>query len=117
MNDSDFKSQIKALPVPQRGEDYWEAFPDRVVAELQAGPAPRARSYLPRLELTWLVRVAFACLLIGLCLCESRAPHAFSQALHHNEQQLRQTVERFDHNLSRLMADEHGLHRLVEDQP
>lgn len=116
MNDFDLESKIKALRVPERDADYWEAFPQRVLAELPPVSEPPApRSLLP--NFWWGGRLAVAGLMLGFCLWQSRMPRALSHVLRKDEAELRQSVQRFDNNLGRFMQDEHGLHRLIEDQP
>jgi hypothetical protein len=117
MKDFDLESKVKAVRVPERDDDYWEAFPRRVLAELRRVPVerPARRAFLP--GLLWGGRLALACLMLGFCLWQSRMPRALSHALLKDEQELRQSVARFHHNLGRLMQDEHGLHKLIEDQP
>jgi len=117
MKDFNLESEIKALHVPKHRDEYWEAFPDRVLAELRAEPVAPVRTHSIMPELMWVARVAFACLMLGFCLWQSRAPRALSHVLLKDERAFRQSVARFDHNLSRFMQDEHGLHRLIEDQP
>lgn len=115
MNDSDLESKIKSLRVPGRGDDYWEAFPQQVLAELRAKPTepPVHSSFLP--ELLWFGRLAFACLMAGFCLAQSPLPKAISRAIRNDEQELRQSITRVDYNLGQLMQDEHGLGNLIED--
>ena len=52
----------------------------------------------------------------GLLHLPQRLPKAVSYALLRNERELRATLVQFPNHLSKLMQDEHGLHRLVEDQ-
>jgi hypothetical protein len=115
MNDFDLKSKIKAVRAPERGAEYWEAFPDRVLAELRAAPvhAPAPQSDLS--GLWWIGRLALACLALTFCLWQSGMPRALSHALRQDEMAFRQSVTRVHDNLDRLMQDEHGLHRLIED--
>jgi hypothetical protein len=117
MKDFDLESKVKAVRVPERGEDYWEEFPQRMLKELRALPAerPAPRAWMPGLFLGG--QLALSCLMLGFCLWQSRMPRAFSHALLKDEKELRQSVERFDHNLGRFMQDEHGLHKLIEEQP
>ena len=117
MKDFDLESKIKAVRVPERNEDYWEAFPRQVLAELRTVPSerPTRREFMP--GLWWGGRMALACLMMGFCLWESGTPRALSRALRKDEQELRQSVARLHNNLGTLMQDEHGLHKLIEDQP
>ena len=117
MKDFDLESKVKAMRVPERDENYWEAFPQRVLAELRTLPVeqPARRSSLS--GLWWGGRLALACLMMAFCVWQSRMPVALSRTLHKDEMELCQSVARFHNNLDRLMQDEHGLHKLVADQP
>jgi hypothetical protein len=116
MNDFDLESKIKGLRVPDRDEDYWEDFPRSVVVELRRRPLeePARRIFMPGLLRG--ARLALTCLMVGFCVWQSRMPREISHALRQNEKELRQSMARFENNLGRLMQDEHGLHKLIEDQ-
>jgi hypothetical protein len=115
MKNFDLESKMKSLRVPERGEEYWEAFPQRVLDGSRAVPAeqPAPRSVMP--GLFCIGRVALACLLLGFCLWQSRMPRALSHVLRKDEKELRQSVERLNRNLGTLMQDEHGLDSLIKD--
>ena len=117
MKDFELESKIKAMRVPERGEDYWEAFPECMLKELRAVPVERPARRLYASGLFWGGRLALACLMLGFCLWQSRMPRALSHVLLKDEKELRQSVERLHDNLGALMQDEHGLHKLIEDQP
>jgi hypothetical protein len=115
MNDFDLEAKIRSLRAPQREQEYWEQFPDRILRETRrVPPQSRVASFLP--ELLWGARMAVACLALGFCLWQSGLPKNFSRALVRDEKELRRSVERLHANLGRLMQDEHGLHRLVDEQ-
>lgn len=64
MNDFDLESKLKTVRVPERGGEYWESFPHRVLAKSRATPVERPqRVWLPRL--VWGSSIAFACLVAG----------------------------------------------------
>ncbi len=117
MKNFDLDSELKSARVPERGGDFWDAFPRRVLAELRAAPAaPPARvRTLPRLA--WSLGAALACLAAVFCLGRSRMPGTVCCVLLENEKELRQTVRQFPARARVLMQDEHGLHKLIEDLP
>lgn len=51
MKDFDLESKVKAVRVPERDEDYWEAFPRRMLTELRSVPVERPvrRAFIPGL--------------------------------------------------------------------
>jgi hypothetical protein len=55
--------------------------------------------------------------MVSFCLWQSRLPKTLSHALRKDEREFRQSVARLDNNLGRLMRDEHGLGKLIEDRP
>lgn len=115
MNDADLQSQIKAIRAPERSEEYWESFPERVLRASRA-PAvaqPEPRSFVP--GFLWGFRLALTCAALAFCLWESNVPKVVTRALRKDEKQLRESVQRFDRNLASFMRDEHGLHNLVAD--
>jgi hypothetical protein len=115
MKDFDLESRVKAVRVPERNGEYWEAFPRRVLSELRAVPAerPAPRAFLP--GFMWCGRLALACLMLSFCLWQSRMPGTISRALLKDEKELRRSVQRMESNLGRLMRDEHGLDSLIKD--
>lgn len=118
MKDFDLESKIRNMRVPQRGDEYWEAFPDRVLAELRATPAPMRtarQSFMP--NFLFGARLALTCLGLVFCLWQSGMPRTLSHALRKDETELRQSMVRFDNGLDRFMQDEHGLGWLINDQP
>ena len=114
MKDADLESKLRALRVPERGEDFWDAFPQRVIGQLRASSVERPvrRSSPVR---SWAAGAALACLVAGICLGQSPVPKTVCRGLVENEKELRRTVWQFHSNVRALMLDEHGLHRLVED--
>lgn len=117
MKKFDLDSELKAVRVPQRGPEFWDAFPQRVMAELRAAPAtsPARAPSMPRLA--WGFGAALACLVAGLCLGKAHTPKMLCYAVIKNEKELRQTVRQFPSHIRAVMLDEHGLRKLVEDQP
>jgi len=118
MNDSDLDSKLRSAPVPSRGDDYWDDFPQRVRAQLRR-PVPVERTtpgaWWPRLA--WGGGIAFACLVASLLLwCgPGQLRHEVSIAMFQNEKSFREFAQISNH-LRVLLQDQHGLHNLVADQ-
>jgi hypothetical protein len=117
MNDFDLDSKLKTLRVPGRDPVYWEMFPRRVLIHARATPPQRSRSgWLPRLA--WGGSVAFACLMMGLCL----SPHcncplkAVSYAMQ-SAKSFHSELAQLPQQARALMRIDHGLHSLIEEQP
>ena len=117
MNDFDLDSKLKAARVPERGEDYWETFPARVLAKSRATPVESIPGlWLPRLA--WGGGIAFACLMIGACFgsgldCPRKTVSYAMQSVKSFQADLAQ----FPGRVRNVMQIEHGLHALIEDQP
>jgi hypothetical protein len=103
--------------VPDRDEEFWQTLPQRVLARAQAAPKPPAASFHHSLFTILNSKFALACLLLGLCLWQSRMPQAFSRALLQEERDVRRAFAQLPRHLDTLMRDEHGLHNLVQDPP
>ena len=116
MKEVDWETAVKAVRAPERGEAYWQAFPERVLAELRARPHPVSDRADCLAALGWAGKLALACLVTALGLSQTGMPRAVSRAVVRNEIEFRHLTERVQANLGRLMRDEHGLHKLVEDQ-
>jgi hypothetical protein len=117
MKNFDLDSELKTLSVPERGREFWDAFPQRVLAQVRAAPAaPPVRTTSMRRR-AWGMGAALACLVASLCLGLSRVPKTACYALLKNGRELRQTARQFPGQLRALMQDEHGLHKLIEDEP
>jgi hypothetical protein len=117
MKKFDLDSELRASRVPERDQAFWDAFPHRVMAELRAAPAtPPVRVTSPP-RLGWGFGMAVACVVVVLCLWQTRAPRMLCYDVIQNERAMRQTVRQFPRHLRALMQDEHGLGKLVEDQP
>jgi len=117
MNDFDLDSQLRGLPVPEREAEYWDMFPRRVLARAHAAPV-RPVQTVWRPHLAWGGGLAFACLMIGLCLspggaCPLQAVSLATQrarSFHHQFVQLPDLARS-------LMRIDHGLNSLVEERP
>jgi hypothetical protein len=115
MNDFDLESKLRNARVPTRGEDYWEAFPQRVRAKLRPAPVEWTvrRVWLPRLALCG--SIAFACLVIGLGVwCGQGGP--LKSASYAIGKTYRMELAQFKNRVRVLLQGEHGLHYLIADQ-
>jgi hypothetical protein len=114
MNDSDLKRQFKSLRVPERQDDYWDSFPQQVLRqvrrnEIQRGPAP---SLFVRFG--WNASFALGCLAACFCVWQAYCGPV-SHAISKEKREVRQALLHFHDNLDKVMRDEHGLHRLIEE--
>lgn len=120
MNDSELEQKLKAVRVPERPEEYWDAFPRRVLAELRAAPAARQpeRRWQPRLA--WGFALAAACLLIGFIIGHRQAGGDRTQdralAWLQNESALREVLTLFPNRVRAIVQDEHGMQLVLSEQ-
>jgi len=115
MNDSDLKSKLKSVPVPERPEEYWNDFPSRVRGQLHR-PAPAAELYenwLP--QFAWKFAACTAGLIFGLFIF-NQPLKAASTAIFKKELAMRHQLAALPQHLRVLMADDHGMYYLVADQ-
>jgi hypothetical protein len=118
MNHSDLEAKLRSVPVPSRSEDYWDAFPRQVRAQLRR-PAPVRRTvgevWLPRLA--WGGGIAFACLAVSLSVwfAPVELQHATPAAMLKSGRPFRELAH-ISNRLRVLLQDEHGLNYLVADQ-
>jgi hypothetical protein len=117
MKKFDLDSELKVVRVPEREQEFWDAFPRRVMAELRGASAtqPVRTPWLPRLA--WSFVPALACVAACFCLWETRLPKMLRYTVIQDERELRQTVRQFPVQIRAFMQDEHGLGKLIEDQP
>jgi hypothetical protein len=110
MNDFELESKLKTVRVPARTDEYWENFPSQVRFNLRRAAefAPR-KTFLPRLA--WSGAMALGVLIFALLILP-----AF-QTLAKNERAFRREMAALPHQLHVLMADEHGMHYLIAEQP
>jgi hypothetical protein len=117
MKKIDLDSELNRLRVPEKGRDFWDAFPQRVMAEARSAAPDPVVAAAPVNHLAWSVGLALACLSVCFCLWETRLPKTLCYALIQNEREMRQAVRQFPNQIRAFMQDEHGLGKLVEDQP
>lgn len=109
MNNFALEAKLKAIPVPERSEEYWDDFPSRVrmqlsrLARLEPARCPR------RAPWQWNGGLALACVL----LCLSLLP-VFHAALK-DERLMRREATQLPHKMFVFMADEHGMQNLITD--
>ena len=115
MNDSELKSRLKNVPVPERTEEYWEDFPTRVRGQLRraAPTAELSQSWLP--QFAWKFAACTACFVFGLLILNEPLKAA-STALFQKEKAVRHQLAALPQHLRVLMADEHGMYYLVADK-
>lgn len=106
MNDRQLEARLRMLPVPERTEEYWDAFPSRVRLQLISAECSSRRAP----QWGWNSGLAFACAISVVLL----AP-LFSAAIR-DERILQRDAERFPQSVRLLMTDEHGMQYLVADR-
>ena len=115
MNDSELKSKLNSVRVPERTDDYWTDFPSRVRLQL---PRER-REFVPqsiwRPRLSWASGLAVAALLIFICI-QFQPLQKASAAIARHQQHLRLEFARFNAGLHVLMLDQHGMSYLVAEK-
>ncbi len=119
MNDSELEKKLKAVRVPERPEEYWEAFPQRVLAELRAAPAARRPESRWQPRLAWGFALAAACLLIGFIIGHrqvGRDREVDSFAWLQNESALREVLTLFPNRVRAIIQDEHGMQLVLSEQ-
>ena len=117
MNDSELDAKLRSVRAPERGGEFWRDFPERILAEARATQTPRpAQRRAWTLRFAWSYGLALACLAFGFWLGEARAPRAACAAVLRSERELRMDIRQFPGRLQTFMMDEHGLHKLIEDQ-
>jgi len=110
MNDFDLDAQLKALRPPERDEDYWADFPGRVSRELRRPPVrPLRSSWLPQLACGFCL--AFVCFALGYYLGHDKISRQISNVWREDQQEL----ARFNAQIASF--DEHGLRKMLADQP
>jgi len=111
MNNFDLESQLKALRMPERSEEYWDDFPGRVTRELRGRPLPRSlrSSWLP--QLAWGFCLAFACFALGYLLGHNDVSRGITHAWKEDQRE----IAKFHAQITSY--DEHGVRKLLTDQP
>jgi hypothetical protein len=115
----DLDKMLKSVPVPERSEEYWQEFPDRVIAGLQAKQSRRrVERWQPRLA--WVF--AIACVLVfvsGLALRHWRGSGLDneSSALLQNEKIVREVLTFFPNRVRAIEQSEQGMQLVLSDKP
>jgi hypothetical protein len=111
MRDSELDRLLKSAPLPQRGEEYWREFPERVARELRRAPAtaPGAirSSWWPRLA--WGLGVATVCLLAGFWAGQHRRDTGAASGLLQNPKLIGEVLALFPNRVRAIVQDETGL--------
>jgi len=122
MNPSELERQLRQARVPERSEEYWENFPEKVLAELRAEarssepePLPRARRFI---HLAWGLGAAFACLLISFAAdywYDRRSSD--DSALLQSRKLVSEMLTLFPNQLRAIIQDEHGVRLDLAEKP
>ena len=115
MNDFELQKKLKALPVPERTEEYWNDFPGQVSRQLRRPVAQAEADDRWQRRFAWRFAASAACLFVGL-LVLNQPLRAASSAVVQKEIALRHELNALPWHLRMLMADEHGMHYLIADK-
>ena len=107
MNDSQLEARLRTLHVPERTEEYWEAFPSLVRLHLISAERSSSRRVPQR---GWNSGLAFACAISVVLLVP-----LFNSVLR-GERILQRDAEKIPQSVRLLMTDEHGMEYLVTDR-
>lgn len=110
----DLKSLIESLHVPQRESDYWDSFPAQVLRELRRPVIERAPEPSRLTRYGWNIGLALGCLAACFCLWQA-STGPVSHVIRRQKTEIRQALLQFHDNVDKVMRDEHGLHRLIEE--
>ena len=114
MNDFDLKSLVESLRVPEREGDYWESFPNQVLMELRRPVLQRVPEPSPAARFGWNASFALGCLAACFCLWQAYTGPV-SHVISKQKGEIRHALLHFHDNVGKVIRDEHGLHRLVEE--
>jgi len=110
----DLKSLIQSLHVPEREGEYWDSFPDQVLRQLRRPVPERSPEPSPIARFGWNASLALSCLAASFCLWQAYTGPV-SHVISKQQREIRHAVLHFHDNIGKVMRDEHGLHRLVEE--
>lgn len=113
MKDFDLAKKLKTAGVPERTEEYWDAFPRQVLGRLRKVSATREPLQRWRPLLAWGLGAAIACVMIGFAIGNwhgRSGSEAF--ALLQNEKMIREILTMFPNRVRAIEQDERGI-RLV----
>jgi hypothetical protein len=114
MNDSELKSALQSVRVPERSAEYWNDFPPdirRQLPRMQREFAPRS-VWRPRLQWAGGLALAVALMYVG----ERFHPlETASQAITKHERNLRVQVAQLESGLRLLMFNPHGMGYLLAE--
>jgi hypothetical protein len=115
MNREDLERELAGCRVPARPDDYWEAFPARVIGSLRADSKRCAEPWRTRLLIGTLSAAAGALAMLGLSLLHHRSqPPAQAEALS-DGRLLGAMLAKFPGRLRAVTRDGTGLHTDVSD--
>ena len=118
MNNSELDRTLKAAKAPERPEEYWKQFPQRVTARLhwkRTAESVEAPRWFPRLA--WGLATAAACLLAGFLLGHWRGQtEAASNGLLQNGKVIREMLTMFPNRVRAIVQDERGLSLVLSEK-
>jgi hypothetical protein len=126
MNNSELKARLKSVPVPEPGTEYWEAFPKRVMLEIQRREESRAPA--DTMARPWWfallagpvlsASVALVCVVSAFFLGVRQGRHSGldQRQLAEAQKCYREIESLFPNQVQALVFDAQGMHLVLAEQ-
>ncbi|HWD20829.1 MAG TPA: hypothetical protein VHB20_16300 [Verrucomicrobiae bacterium] len=116
MKDSELEAMLRAARLPEKSEEYWDAFPGELARRasrprMERTPPPR----LALASLAWGGALTMACVVLGFGLGQVNG-HAL-RGVWREEHKWREELAVVPHQLCAMMQPERGMQWLVADAP
>jgi len=115
MNDSELERRIRATRAPERPEEYWEDFPQRVMsrAATRRNEAPQREPWLA--AAAWGTGLALACVMLGFGIGQSDRQAVCR--LVRDGQNLSRKLDAAPNALGAIMQSERRMRFVIADTP
>ena len=115
MNDSELKSKLESVRLPERPDEYWNDFPSRVGMQLPREQREFRPQPVSHPRFAWAGGLALAAALVFVCI-QFHPLQTASAAITRHERHFRAELARLDAGLHVLMLDQHGMSYLVAEK-